>query len=94
MINYAMTTKQPRLHRAEPDYYGTALHRVMGPHDSNVKSANLVAGCSRQGCIFWNFASPDTLFFSYEASDRMLSLSPENPYVIWLIKKKVLTGSE
>ena len=28
MINYAMTTKQPRLHRAEPDYYGTALHRL------------------------------------------------------------------
>ena len=27
MINYAMTTKQPRLHRAEPDYYGAALHR-------------------------------------------------------------------
>ena len=28
MFIYAMITKQPRLHRAEPDYYGAALYRL------------------------------------------------------------------
>ena len=92
MINYTMTTKQPRLRRAEPDYYGAALHRVMGPNGSNtVGSGNVGPGYSGHGSSSsGNSASADKLGFCFGAGDRMLPLSSSTPSIIWLMETRSL----